>query len=115
MRFANRMGRISGTAYNEALLLDPDLAEATKDIPRATHPQLFGFSSLHHLITDLADITLQAAVARGGGDVESARLKRPLTAAVQLDLQQRQTNMRKLFIDWFPDHMDKVPKLKPRQ
>lgn len=114
MRFANRVGRIPGTAYNSALMLDRDLAEATKDLPRATHPQLFGYTSLHHMVADLSDITLQVAVARGGGDVESARLKRPLTAADHLDLERRQKNMNKLFSVWFPGHMDKVPKLQAK-
>lgn len=114
MRFVNKLGRIPGTAYNSALMLDRDLADATKDLPRATHPQLFGFSSLHHLLTDVGDIVLQTAVARAGGDVESARLKRPLTAADHLDLERRQQNMHKLFNVWFPGHMDKVPKLAPR-
>ncbi len=113
MRYMNRLGRIPGTAYYEALMLDPELAkavaEARGDSPPPTHPQLFGYTSVHHMLADLGDIAIYSA----GGD-ESNRLKRPLMAVDFLKLEKRQTNMRKLFADWFPGHMDKVPTLKPR-
>jgi hypothetical protein len=106
------MGRIPGTAYNEALMLDRDLAELTKDLPGATHPQLFRFDPVMQRLTDIGDILYATAVARGGGDVESARLPRPLIAANHLDLEKRQKNMNKIFRTWFPRHMDKIPTLR---
>ena len=105
---------IAGSAYNSALLLDLELAEATKGQPKATHPQLWRFDAHMQRLTDLGDILLKTAVAKGGGDVDAAHLRRPLTAADHLDLDRRQRNMNKLFQVWFPDHMDKIPTISPR-
>lgn len=114
-RFRHRIGRIPGSAYNEAIMLDRDLAALSDDMPKSTHPQLFRFDVHMQRLTDIGDILYATAVARGGGDVENARLPRPLIAADHLDLERRQKNMNKLFATWFPDHLDKIPKLAPRR
>jgi hypothetical protein len=96
-------------------MLDRDLAELTADMPKAKNPPLFRFDTVMQRLTDIGDILYATAVARGGGDVEQARLPRPLTAADDIDLERRQLNMNKLFAVWFPDHMDRVPRLSPRR
>lgn len=108
-RFLSRFARISGSAYNEALLLDPELAEqaAEAKLSKLKNPPLFGYSSLHHLLTDIGDILYKQAVK----DPSKASLPRPLTAADHLSLSKRQAGMNRTVTTFFPTHAHLTPRL----
>ncbi len=110
-RLAARAGRITGSAYHEALLLDPVVAKHLEQMPRDKHPQLFRFDATLHRLTDIADILYKTAVAQAGGDVENANLSRPLTAIDHARLVKRQTAMDRAIATWFPKHTALTPKL----
>lgn len=110
-RFRDRIGLIAGSAYHSALLLDPELARQTRKMPKAKAPQLFRFDNTMHRLTDIGDIVLKTAIARGGGDPDAVSLPRPITAADQLLLARRQAGMDKTIATFFPAHRRLTPRL----
>lgn len=106
-RFEKRFARLTGGAYNSALLLDPEIAEASAGKPKAKNPQLWRFGTTQHLLTDLTEITLKRAVA----DPKSISLPRPLTAADHLSLAKRQARMNRMVARFSPRYAHLTPKL----
>lgn len=90
-RYKSRIQRIVGSDYLSALLLTPEVAEeqAKAKLPKLKNPALFRYTSLDHRLTDIADILLKSAAARGGGDPGSASIPRPITAMDHLEAQNR--------------------------
>lgn len=107
LRYAERLARIPGSAYREALELNPELAGKRKKLPKAKNPPLFGYSAEMYLITDLADL-LYKRFARDPG----VSFPRPLTAVDHLSLAKRQAGMDRLIRSFFPDHTHLTPNLK---
>lgn len=89
MRFRGKIGRIVGSAYHSALLLDPELAEAAEKLPKSKYPPPFRFDSVMHRLTDMADIAYKTAVAQGRGDPTSVSLPRPWTASDELSAEKK--------------------------
>lgn len=101
------MAYVGGSAYNSALLLDPEIAELNLGRPRAKNPQLFRFTNVMHLLTDIGDI-LYKQVAK---DPATAALPRPLTATDHLKLAKRQAGMNRTIARFSPQHAHLTPQL----
>lgn len=106
-RFERKLARITGGAYNSALLLDQEIAEANKGRPKAKNPQLFRFTPEMHLLTDIGDILYKQAVKDPG----SVSLPRPLTAADLLSLSKRQAGMNRTIALFSPTHAHLTPQI----
>lgn len=106
-RFESKLARITGGAYNSALLLDPDVAKANTGRPRGKHPQLFRFTNQMHLLTDIGDLIYKQAVK----DPATASLPRPLTAADHLSLAKRQAGLDRMVALFSPAHAHLAPRL----
>lgn len=106
-RFERKLARITGGAYNSALLLDPVLAEATAKLPKAKNPPLHGFTRQMHLLTDIGDLILKQ-IAK---DPETAALPRPLTATDYLSVAKRQARMDRTVALFSPRHAHLAPRL----
>ncbi|MGW4719795.1 hypothetical protein [Nocardia sp. NPDC004260] len=106
-RFERKLARITGGAYNSALLLNPEIAEANKGKPKPKHPQLFRFTNEMHLLTDIGDILYKQAVK----DPRSVSLPRPLTAADHLSRAKRQAGMNRVVAQFSPQHVHLTPRI----
>lgn len=106
-RFAIRVAAVTGSAYQSALLLDPEIAQATRGAPRMKNPALFRFTNVMHLLTDIGDILYKQAAK----DPATASLPRPLTATDHLKLQRRQTGMNRTIARFSPTHTDLTPRV----
>ncbi|MFC8531937.1 hypothetical protein [Nocardia sp. NPDC057227] len=107
-RFARKLARIPGTAYNSALMLDPKLAELRKGLPKAKNPPLFGWTAEMHLLADAVDIALKKATHD-----PKASIPRPLTAVDHLSLSKRQAGMNRLIATFSPQHVRLTPQIEP--
>lgn len=106
-RFADRIARIGGSAYNTALRLDPKIAAETAKLPKSKNPQLWRFTPEMHLLTDIGDLLLK----RIAKDPQTAALPRPLTAVDYLSVAKRQARMDRTVALFSPRHAHLSPRI----
>lgn len=108
-RWTRRISRIPGTAYNEALLLDPELAQETAKakLPKVKNPPLFKFTKEMHLLTDIGDILYKA----NAKDPQAASLPRPVTAMDKLKTARRQAALNRTIARFAPHHAHLTPRV----
>jgi hypothetical protein len=109
LRHAHKFSLISGTAYNTALLLDPELAEQTAKakLPKLKNPPLLGWTREMHLLTDIGDLIYKSNAA----DPQKASLPRPLTAMDKLKKARRQAGLNRVVARFSPHHAHLTPQV----
>jgi hypothetical protein len=89
------------------MMLDPDLVDQRKKLPKSKHPQLFGWTAQMSLLADVADLIYKQATGN-----PRAALPRPLTAADFVSHARRQARMNLLIQRFSPRHVHLTPQIE---